>query len=68
MTSVVTAARNGNAQTRPFALTMLVGAAALTIALAEARAIGDIAGPVFWHWCSFTRRCQIFCVSSGQPI
>ena len=47
MTSVVTAARNAYAQTRPFALTMLVGAAALTIALAGARAIGDIVGPVF---------------------
>ncbi len=47
MTSVVTAARKAYAQTRPFAGTILLGAAALTIALAGARAIGDIVGPVF---------------------
>ena len=47
MTSVVTAARNAYAQARPFATTILLGAAALTIALAGARAIGDIVGPVF---------------------
>ena len=47
MTSALTSARNAYAQARPFALTMLVGAAALTIALAGARAIADIVGPVF---------------------
>jgi AI-2 transport protein TqsA len=46
MTSVRTSARNAYARARPFALTMLVGAAALTIALAGARAIADIVGPV----------------------
>jgi AI-2 transport protein TqsA len=47
MTSVLTSARKAYAQARPFALTMLVGAAALTIALAGARTIADIIGPVF---------------------
>ena len=47
MTSVLASARNAYTRARPFALTMLVGAAALTIALAGARAIADIVGPVF---------------------
>jgi AI-2 transport protein TqsA len=47
MTSVLTSARNAYTRARPFALTMLVGVAALTIALAGARAIADIIGPVF---------------------
>jgi AI-2 transport protein TqsA len=47
MNSALTSARNAYTRARPFALTMLVGAAALTIALAGARAIADIVGPVF---------------------
>ena len=47
MTSVLTSARKAYAQARPFAVTILLGAAALTIALAGARAIADIVGPVF---------------------
>ena len=47
MNSALTSARNAYARARPFALTMLVGAAALTIALAGARAIADIVGPAF---------------------
>ena len=47
MTGVLTSARNAYTRARPFALTVLVGAAALTIALAGARAIADIVGPAF---------------------
>src|SRR5215217_8006507 len=47
MNSALTSARNPYTRARPFALTMLVGAAALTIALAGASAIADIVGPVF---------------------
>ncbi len=48
MTSALTsAARNAYTRALPFALTLLVGAAALTLALAGARAIADIVGPVF---------------------
>src|SRR4051812_9843257 len=37
----------GYPRSRPFALTLLFGVAAFTIALAGARSIGDIIGPVF---------------------
>jgi AI-2 transport protein TqsA len=47
MTSALTSARNAYTRALPFALTLLVGAAAITLALAGARAIGDIVGPVF---------------------
>jgi len=47
MTSVLTSARKAYAQARPFAGTILLGAAALTIALAGVRTIADIIGPVF---------------------
>ena len=47
MTGVLSSARQAYSQARPFAITILLGAAALTIALAEGRAIGDIVGPVF---------------------
>ena len=47
MNSALASARKAYAQARPFALTLLFGAAALTIALAGARAIADIVGPVF---------------------
>jgi AI-2 transport protein TqsA len=47
MNSALTSARKAYAQARPFAATILLGAAALTIALAGARAIADIIGPVF---------------------
>jgi hypothetical protein len=42
MNSALTSVRKAYAQARPFAATILVGAAALTIALAGARAIADI--------------------------
>lgn len=45
MTSVLTSARKAYAQARPFALTMLVGAAALTIALAGGRGPFDSLPP-----------------------
>jgi AI-2 transport protein TqsA len=47
MNSALTSARKAYAQARPFAATILLGAAALTIALAGARAIADIIGPAF---------------------
>jgi predicted PurR-regulated permease PerM len=47
MTSVLTSARQAYAQARPFGAEILVFAAALTIALAGARTIADIIGPVF---------------------
>jgi AI-2 transport protein TqsA len=47
MNGALTSARKAYAQARPFAATILLGAAALTIALAGARAIADIVGPVF---------------------
>ncbi|HEX7211923.1 MAG TPA: AI-2E family transporter, partial [Propionibacteriaceae bacterium] len=47
MPSVLTSARKAYAQARPFGAEILVGAAALTIALAGARSIADIIGPVF---------------------
>ena len=47
MNNALTSVRKAYAQARPFALTMLVGAAALTIALAGARSIADIVGPLF---------------------
>jgi len=47
MTSVLTSARKAYAQARPFGAEILVAAAALTIALAGARTIADIIGPVF---------------------
>jgi predicted PurR-regulated permease PerM len=47
MTSVLASARDAYARARPFAATILVGAAALTIVLAGARTIADIIGPVF---------------------
>jgi AI-2 transport protein TqsA len=47
MTSALTSARNAYTRALPFALTLLVGAGALTLALAGARAIADIVGPVF---------------------
>jgi AI-2 transport protein TqsA len=46
MSGVLSSAR-AFAQDRPFAITVLFGAAALTIALAGARSIADIVGPVF---------------------
>jgi AI-2 transport protein TqsA len=47
MSGAFTSARNAYARARPFAVTILLGAAALTIALAGARAIAEIVGPVF---------------------
>jgi AI-2 transport protein TqsA len=47
MTSVLASARDAYARARPFAATILLGAAALTIVLTGARAIADIVGPVF---------------------
>ncbi|HEY6681979.1 MAG TPA: AI-2E family transporter [Propionibacteriaceae bacterium] len=47
MNSALTSARRAYAQARPFGPEILVFAAALTIALAGARAIADIIGPVF---------------------
>jgi predicted PurR-regulated permease PerM len=47
MNSALTSARKAYAQARPFAATILLGAAALTIVLTGARAIADIVGPVF---------------------
>jgi len=47
MTAVLTSARQAYRQARPFGVTILFAAAALTIALTGARAIGDIIGPVF---------------------
>ena len=47
MTSVLTSARSAYAQARPFAGTILLGAAALTVALAGVKAMADIVGPVF---------------------
>ena len=47
MTAVLTSARKAYRQARPFGVTILFAAAALTIALTGARAIGDIIGPVF---------------------
>jgi AI-2 transport protein TqsA len=47
MTSVLTSARSAYAQARPFTGAILLGAAALTIALAGVRAMADIVGPVF---------------------
>ena len=47
MTSVLTSARSAYAQARPFAGTILLGAAALTVGLAGVKAMADIVGPVF---------------------
>jgi predicted PurR-regulated permease PerM len=47
MTSVLASARKALAEAWPLAATILVGAAALTIALAGVRTIADIIGPVF---------------------
>jgi AI-2 transport protein TqsA len=47
MTSVLASARDAYARARPFAATILLGAAALTIVLTGVRAIADIVGPVF---------------------
>jgi predicted PurR-regulated permease PerM len=47
MTTTTTSARDVRNAGRPFALTLLFGVAALTIALAGARSIADIVGPVF---------------------
>ena len=47
MTTRPAAGRGEQSQTRPFALTFLVGAAALTITLAGVRSVADIVGPVF---------------------
>ena len=47
MTGVLTSARKAYAQARPFGGAILLGAAALTIALAGVRTIADIIGPVF---------------------
>ena len=47
MNSALTSARRAYAQARPFGPEILVFAAALTIALAGARSIADIIGPVF---------------------
>ena len=47
MSGALTSARNAYTRARPFAVTILLGAAALTIALAGARAIADIVGPAF---------------------
>ena len=47
MTSVLTSARSAYAQARPFAGTILLATAALTVALAGVRTMADIVGPVF---------------------
>jgi AI-2 transport protein TqsA len=47
MYNALTSVRKAYAQARPFAGTILLGAAALTIALAGVRTIADIIGPVF---------------------
>ena len=47
MKSMPRSARDVYQQARPFALTLLLGVAALTIALAGVRSIRDIVGPVF---------------------
>ena len=47
MNNALTSVRKAYAQARPFAGTILLGAAALTIALAGIRTIADIIGPVF---------------------
>jgi AI-2 transport protein TqsA len=47
MTITLSSTRDGSGRTRPFALTLLFGVAALTIALAGVRSIADIVGPVF---------------------
>jgi AI-2 transport protein TqsA len=47
MTNAPSSARAAYERARPFALTLLLGAAAFTIALAGLRSIGDIVGPVF---------------------
>ena len=47
MTSVLTSAQKAYAQARPFGATILLVAAALTIALVGVRSIADIIGPVF---------------------
>ena len=47
MTSVLTSAQKAYAQARPFGATILLVAAALTIALVGVRSIADIVGPVF---------------------
>lgn len=47
MNNALTSVRKAYAQARPFAGTILLGAAALTIALAGVRTIADIIGPVF---------------------
>jgi AI-2 transport protein TqsA len=46
MTTTFASARDVRDRARPFALTLLFGAAALTIALAGVRSIADIVGPV----------------------
>jgi len=47
MTTVPTSTSDASGRTRPFALTLLFGLAALTITLAGMRSIADIIGPVF---------------------
>ena len=47
MTTTPSSARDIYEQTRPFALTLLVGTAAFTIAMVGVRSIADIVGPVF---------------------
>ncbi len=47
MTSAPLPVRDAYVRARPFALTILLGVAAFTIALAGARSIADIIGPVF---------------------
>ncbi len=47
MTTTTTSTRDVQGAARPFALTFLVGAAALTITLAGVKSIADIIGPIF---------------------
>ena len=47
MTNTPSSARHVDERTRPFAMTLLLGAAAFTIALAGVKSIADIIGPVF---------------------
>ncbi|MFC5266077.1 AI-2E family transporter [Kribbella qitaiheensis] len=47
MTNTPSSARDVYERTRPFALTLLLGAAAFTIAMAGVSSIADIIGPVF---------------------
>jgi predicted PurR-regulated permease PerM len=47
MTTAPTSTSNAPGRTRPFALTLLYGLAALTITLAGVRSISDIIGPAF---------------------